>query len=182
MVLDILLLIAVASAFMSGYKKGIVHMVLFLAGIILGILAALKLSYLTTEFLQGFFNQPQPWIPFASLIINFSVAIWVTNLVATSITKFLKLVFANTLNKLFGGGLAAMIAFAVFSIGIWYISNLKILPEQLFAGSSTFDISISFAPIFLETITSITPFFGKLFDQLTTLFDQFSEKSIEVVE
>lgn len=180
MALNIIFLIVVGASFLSGYRKGIVHMVFFFVGILLGVLSALKLSFLTTELLEGFFEKPQAWIPMASLGINFTIAIWLTNIVANSITQLLKLVFANVINKFMGGAIAAFVAFSILSIVFWYVKNLNVIPEQFFSDSSVFELSNSYAPAFIKTISSITPFFGELFEQLKMIFEQFGQNGTEV--
>ncbi len=175
MAFDIILAIILIASFLAGYKRGIVYMALFSVGILIGILSALKLSTVTTNFLQSFFESPQAWIPFSSLIINFVLAIWLSTVVAEFVTKLLKLVFLNVINKIIGGLIAAGIAFTLVSIGIWYIFNLNLLPNKLLSQSSSIEYCYQYAPFFIELASSYLPIFKQLFQQLIEEFEYFDE-------
>ncbi len=178
MILDILVGIIILGAFRTGYKKGLIFMALFLVGIVIGVLSALKLSFITTEFIEQSLGYSAFWIPIVSFIINFVIAFWLCRLLANGITSFLKLVWLNSFNKLGGGVIAALLCFSLISIFLWYLSKLNVISGDNGQKSQAIMLSQSYAPLIIQMGSEILPVFRHLFQDLSRFFEDFSNKMI----
>ena len=72
MIIDLAALLLVLYGFYVGYTRGIIKTVFALVSLIIGIVAALSLSPLVIDFLQGFL----PWHPGLIFVIGFAPNIY----------------------------------------------------------------------------------------------------------
>jgi membrane protein required for colicin V production len=71
MIIDIIFLLLLAIAVIKGITRGFVVAVFSFLAIIIGLAAAMKLSYIVANWLQGFFQYGKAWLPFVSFLIVF---------------------------------------------------------------------------------------------------------------
>lgn len=174
--LDIVLLLAIILSFFSGYKKGILFMGFFLIGITLGVIASLKLSFVTAHYLNSWFNISDAWLPLLSLLASFLIVFLLARFLANMLEKFLKSIQLNSINKIIGGLLASTIAFSLVSIGYWYLTELNFLKPELTQNSRTYQASIEFAPIIIEQVSQIIPYMKDLLQSLDEMFNKFANQ------
>lgn len=157
-------------------------MVFFFLGIILGIFASLKLSYITTHYLNEWFTISEQWLPIISFGLSFLLVFLAARFIANLLEGVLKLVMLNFFNKIAGGILGATISFIVLSIGIWYVSNMNVLPENYRQDSKIYETSMQFAPLFIEKTSEFIPYMKNLFESLQEMFIDFDEKHMIIEE
>lgn len=176
MALDIILLIVIILAFFSGYKKGILFMGFFLIGITLGVIASLKLSFVTAHYLNSWLNISDAWLPLLSLLASFLIVFLLARFLANLLEKFLKSIQLNSMNKIIGGLLASGIAFSLISIGYWYLTELNFLKPDLTQNSRTYQASIEIAPVIIQQISQVIPYMKGLLQSLDEMFSQFANQ------
>ena len=176
MIIDIVAALLVVLAFFSGFRRGIVYMVFFLAAFLIGIMAALKLSYVTTQYLFEWFSLAGKWLPLVSFILTFIIAFFLVHLVARFLENIFKFLHLNFVNKLLGGTLAAVIALFAISVGVWYAAKLQLLPNEAMVASVTLPHLTAFAPYAIDKLQQVLPFFGDLIERLKEMFEHISAK------
>ena len=71
MIIDIIFAIVLLLAFIHGYKKGIIHSIVSLIALVIGIMAAVRLSELAAVYLDRWFNIASRYLPLISFILVF---------------------------------------------------------------------------------------------------------------
>jgi len=174
MILDIFVLIVLVAAFVAGYKRGIIFMVCFFVGLFVGVIAALKFSSVTAEYLVQLLNINGPWLPILALLVTFAIVFVLVRFGAKALEGFLKMVFLNFFNKLIGGGLGAGIAFVSLSIIVWYADGLGLTQAIQADQSELLPVIQEVAPGIISKAESIIPILGNLLENIKELFDEQS--------
>ena len=120
MIFDIVLLIAVGVGFYQGYKNGIIYSIFSLAGWLLGVIAALRFSYMMVNALKGFTNMEPKTLAIVSFILMFLLMLLLMKLIAWTLEQILKTFSLNLANQISGGILHGLIGLFVFTIFVWF--------------------------------------------------------------
>ena len=161
MVIDIILFILLVIAVIKGISRGfIVAMFSFLA-IIIGVAAAMKLSYIAANWLQQSFNINGNWLPVLSFLLVLLGVILLVRWVANLIQGAINIAMLGWLNKLGGIILYLLIYLFVYSIILFYLTKMEILATETIAASRTYNLIEPFGPKAVDILGSIIPFFQK---------------------
>jgi len=169
---DTILLVFCAVGFLAGFRRGIVYMLLFVVALFFGVFASLKFNVITATFLAEQFGFDGVYMPLLSLVITFVIVFVGIIWLAEFVTKALKMMFLNGINRLLGGVLGALAAAGIVSVAAWYVNGLDFLPQSYHENSTTLAYCLEFAPFMIEQVGHTIPFLGNLFEQLESLFNQ----------
>ncbi len=172
MLLDGIILAILLGAFLAGYRKGIIYMIFFFLGLLLGIIAALKFSTVTAGYLLEWFHVGEKWLPILSLAVTFLGTFLLVRFVAAFLERILKTIHLNFINKLVGGALGAGIGFLCLSVLVWYISGFGFISTHQQESSNFLPMIQDLAPGFIAKAQSIIPFMGDLLESIKTLFEE----------
>jgi membrane protein required for colicin V production len=117
--IDIILVILLLLAAISGYRKGFIVELASLAALILGIWGAFEFSDITSKFLVENFNVHWQHLRIISLIITFVVIVILVNIVANVVNKMVEAAMLGFLNRLAGlvfGVLKSMLILSVLLV------------------------------------------------------------------
>lgn len=176
MILDIIVLIILVSAFVAGYKRGIIFMVFFFVGLFIGVIAALKFSSVTAEYLVDWFNINGPWLPVLAMLVTFGLVFALVRWLAKVLEGLLKMVFLNFFNKVIGGALGAGIAFISVSVLLWYASGFGLFGGDAASSSQFLPLTQELAPGLIAYVQSIIPFLGDLLENIKDLFEEVTNE------
>ena len=177
MVIDIILFILLVIAVIKGISRGfIVAMFSFLA-IIIGVAAAMKLSYIAANWLQQSFNINGNWLPVLSFLLVLLGVILLVRWVANLIQGAINIAMLGWLNKLGGIILYLLIYLFVYSIILFYLTKMEILATETIAASRTYNLIEPFGPKAVDILGSIIPFFKNVFEQLSSFFETIAGKN-----
>lgn len=177
MVIDIIFLLLMLMAIFKGYSKGFVVALFSVAGFILGLAAALKLSAYAAQKLSGTFNASGKWLPVLSFLLVFIVVVLLVRLGAKIIQSGMELVMLGWLNRLAGILLFGLLYAILFSVFLFYAVQLKIFSEASITTSNVYPFIQPLGPKVIGALGSIIPWFKDLFDQLQHFFERLPEKS-----
>src|ERR1041385_4895635 len=90
MVFDILFILFIALGFYQGYKNGIIYSLFSIIGWFLGIVAALKFSYLMLSLLQGFAHLDPKTLAIVSFILVLALVVGLMKLIGWGLEQILK--------------------------------------------------------------------------------------------
>lgn len=171
MQLDIALAVIMILGFLFGYSKGVIKTVFSIVSIIIGIIAALKLSPLTIDL----FNTMMPNHPrvayIAGFVATFLVVILLVRFIGNRLEAMLKVVQLNFFNKLIGGLITMLFSVLLFSSVVWFIDEARLISE------TQKDQSISFYP--LRELPGIAK---TQFELVKPVFQDFWDKTIDTFE
>lgn len=171
MLLDIIVAIVICIGFYLGYTRGLIQTVFDTLSLIVGILAALKLSPITINVLQSMIKS-SPAITFIlGVVITFVLVMILIRFIGRKLEDMLEAVNINFINKIAGGALQALFFAYILSLGLWLLNSLSVLNPQTKTASITYS--------FLQPL----PEKGKsLFISLKPVFQGFWDKTVEAMD
>ncbi len=170
MVFDILFLVFIAVGFYQGYKNGIIYSIFSILGWFLGIVAALKFSYMMVELLHGFAHLEPKTLAIISFILVLALVVGLMKLIAWGLEQILKSMSMNLFNQVFGGILHSLVGLFVMCVFIWFLNRLDVLPKSQKESSRVYPYIANLAPRVMETTGKVVPMFKDTFARFDALF------------
>ena len=177
MLIDFIAIGLIVLAIIKGFRKGLVVAVFSLLAFVIGLAAALKLSAVVAEYLGTNINISQRWLPVLAFAIVFFVVVLLVRLGAKIIEGGLQMAMLGWLNKLGGVVFYLLLYFLIFSIILFYATQLNIIKKETAQVSTTYPIVYPIAPVVMDTLGTIIPFFEDMFVELEIFFDHLSKKA-----
>ena len=177
MIIDIIFLILLVLAVIKGISRGFIVAVFSFLAIIIGISAAMKLSYIVANWLQHSFNTGRQWLPILSFLIVMIGVIFLVRWLANLIQAAINVAMLGWLNKLGGIVLYLMLYTAVFSIILFYLTKMNLIKPETIASSYTYSLIEPFGPKAINLLGSVIPLFKDLFQHLSEFFGSIATKS-----
>lgn len=177
MVIDVILFILLVIAVIKGISRGFIVAIFSFIAIIIGVVAAMKLSYLAANWLQQSFNINGNWLPVISFLLVLLGVILLVRWVANLIQAAVNIAMLGWLNKLGGIILYLFIYLFVYSIILFYLTKMEILTTETIAASRTYNLVEPFGPKAVDMLGSIIPVFKNVFEQLSAFFETIAGKN-----
>lgn len=172
MFIDVIFLLLMLLACIKGVSKGFIVALFSVAGFIIGIAAALKLSAVVATKLGGTFNSTGKWLPVLSFLLVFIAVVILVKLGASLVQKSVELIMLGWLNRLAGVLLYALLYSMLFSVFLFYVIQLHLISNEAVAASKTYTFIQPLAPKLINAMGSILPWFKDVFGQLQHFFEQ----------
>ncbi len=154
--IDIILLILLILAAISGFKNGLIAEIVSLAALILGVWGAIEFSYITADVLTDKFNFTSSHLGIISFVVTFVVIVILVHIVGNVVNKMAETLMMGFINKLAGlifGVLKSALILSIILIVLDFIDeDVKIIPERVKAESRMYEPIRSFAPSILPFI------------------------------
>ena len=110
--LDIIILVPLVFGIIKGFSRGFIREIAALTGLFLGIIASYLLSEHVFEYFTIYFQSADFELRIVSYVVVFFLTILLINFIATALTRTLKLVALNGINRILG---------AILGLGKWLI-------------------------------------------------------------
>jgi membrane protein required for colicin V production len=176
MTIDILFLLLMVFAVIKGISRGLIIGVFSILAFIIGLAAALKLSVVVAQWLQGT-SAPGPWLPVLSFILVFVVVVVLIGLLARIIDKSFDLALLGWVDSLGGIVLYVVLYTILFSILLFYAEKVGLLQPATLADSATYPYVQPWGPKVMDNFGTIVPWFKGMFGQLEAFFDHLAHKT-----
>jgi len=148
--IDIVLVILLLLAAISGFKKGLIVELASLAALILGIWGAFEFSDITAEFLVENFNWNWDHLNVVSFVITFVVIVILVHIIGSVINKMIEVAMLGFLNRLAGivfGVVKSALILSVILVDFDRIDrDVNILSKEKKADSRLYQPIRDFAP------------------------------------
>ncbi len=171
MIFDILFVVFIGIGFYQGFKNGIVYSVFSLLGWFLGIIAALKFSYLVINLLHGYIHLGPKALAVVAFILVFVLVMLLMRFVAWGLEKLLKSFALNLPNQLIGGLIHSLIGLYVLCVFIWFLNKLDVFPKHQKETSHIYPYIANLAPQVVEETGKAIPAIRNTFEKFDTLFN-----------
>ncbi|MDI3318441.1 CvpA family protein [Pinibacter soli] len=181
MIIDILFIIILVFALYKGWRNGFVVAILSVVGLIIGLVAAMKLSAVTANYLKDSTNISLRWLPFISFLIVFIAVMLLIRLLASLITKTMEVVALGWANKLAGIILYAVVYTIALSVVLFYIQKVHIISDKTVEESHFYGFIQPLGPVAINGIGKVLPWFKDMFSQLESFFDNLAAKGAKAV-
>jgi len=158
-VLDIVLVVLIVGAAISGFMKGFFVELASIASLILGIWAAVEFSGLVQQWLSKYLSWSNDSIRLTAFILIFVFVVILVHLVATLTEKFVKAIALSIFSRLAGavfGALKAAFILSILMIIITKIENftITIIPNKAKTESRLYGPIENMAPNILPFLKS----------------------------
>ncbi|ANH82835.1 colicin V production protein [Niabella ginsenosidivorans] len=175
MILDLIFGILLCLAVFKGYRKGLIVGVFSYLAFIIGLAAAMKLSTVVAGKIGAIVKISDKWLP----VIAFAVVLIGVILLVRWLAKLIQLTFEKVMlgwvNRLGGILFFVMLYLAGYSIFLFYMNQLNLLPETVRSKSATFEFTQLFGKRAIDFVGALIPAFKGMFGQL----EQFFENSVK---
>ena len=171
MFIDIIFLLLMLAAVFKGYSKGFIVALFSVVGFIVGLAAALKLSAFAAEKLSGTFNTSGKWLPVLSFLLVFIAVVLLVRLGAKLIQSSIELAMLGWVNRIAGIVLYALLYAILFSVFLFYATQLKVFSDESIAASNTYPYIQPLGPKVIGSLGVVIPWFKDMFSQLEHFFE-----------
>ena len=176
MLIDIIFILVLIAAIFKGLSRGLILGLFSFLAIIIGLAAALKLSVVVADYLQGSLVNATKWLPLLSFILVLIVVILLVGLVARLIKKTLQFAMLGWLDSLCGIILYVALYTIIFSIFLFYAGKIMLQPEVT-AASRTYSYIAPLGPTVIDSLGKIIPVFKDMFADLEDFFAGIAKKA-----
>ncbi len=176
MFIDIIAIIAVGLGLYSGYSKGLIRTIFDTLSILIAIVAALKLSPMVINLLEGFLPLNASLVFIIGFIATFFLIMLLIRFVGKKLESLMKVVNINIVNKLLGAGLMALFYSLIVSYAIWGATKLQVVSQETLDSSQTYPM-LSALPEQSQTVfDSVKPIFSDFWEKMLETMDGIKEK------
>jgi len=171
-VIDIVILIPLAFFAYRGFTKGFFISIAMLAGLIIGLYAAINFSELMADFLTNKMNLASNNIKFIAYITTFLLVVVLVYLLGQFLSGIAKTAGLGLVNRLGGAALGIVKGLIIVSAFLLFLA--KIDPNARLVSQKIRDESISFKPV-LSITPAIYPVLKKYSDRIIELINRKPE-------
>ncbi|RYG01218.1 MAG: CvpA family protein [Chitinophagaceae bacterium] len=176
MLIDLIMGILLIVAIVKGIRRGFIVALFSMIGFIVGLVAALKLSTVVAEYLEGTVNVSAKWLPFIAFVLVFIAVALVVRLIAAAIEKMVELAMMGWINKIAGIILYVFMYTVIFSVILFYLVQLRFVSQESLDGSVTYGYIEPVGPVVIDGIGAVLPWFRDMFEELKNFFGTISDK------
>jgi membrane protein required for colicin V production len=169
--IDIIGITILALSFFRGWQKGIVVALCSLLAIIIGMLAALRLSTALAAWMMEHGWVTSAWGQIIAYVLIFIGVLWLVRLLGRAIEGVLKMAMLGFINRLIGAALYAFIGALIWSSFLWIANRAHFIAPETLSASRTYDWFAPIAPWVYAHIGAVLPFAKDAFSDLSRFFD-----------
>lgn len=174
MLLDIFFLGLLVLAVFKGLRKGLIVALFSVFGLLLGIAAAIKLSAVVAESIDGAIHLPSKWLPALGFALVFIAVVLIVRWIANLIREAIDYVFLGWIDKLGGVVLYICIYVVAYSVLLFYATRLHIVSQHMISSSVTYPFIEPWGPIVVNALGKVVPIFKNMFNELEHFFADFA--------
>jgi len=169
MIFDILFVVFLGGGFYWGYRKGIIYSVFSLAAYFLGIIGALKFSYIAVKFLHTSLNLGPKALAIVAFILMFLLIVLLVRIVAWALEEILKSFSLNLVNQLIGGVIFSAISLYLLCVLIWFLNRWDVFPDHQKMSSHVYPYIANLGPAVVDYSGRVVPMFRTAFRDMDDL-------------
>ncbi len=182
MVIDILFVITLLYGFYLGFSKGIISAVFTILSLLFGLMAAFKFAPATTDFLEKAFNNNNPLMFLAGVLLTFVIVMVVIRMIARGLEGLLKTANINVLNQLAGGVLLSGVLILLLSVLVWFGDQAHLIDPKTKRTSVTYKYLETFPGQAKDIAYRFKPMFEEFWNSSLDMMDRLEEMSVEQTE
>ncbi|MDE3235042.1 MAG: CvpA family protein [Bacteroidota bacterium] len=174
MVIDVLYIVLLAIAILKGFSRGLIVSVFSFVAVIIGLIAAMKLSATVASWLQNSTKVTSQWLPFLSFALVMIFVIILIKIGAGLLQKSAEWLMMGWLNRLGGILLYVALYTTVCSAVVFFAEKMHILQPETIQDSKCYAFIQPWAPAMFRIAGNIIPFCKDIFAQLGSFFESVS--------
>jgi membrane protein required for colicin V production len=170
MLIDIVFSVLMLMALSKGLRRGLIVAVFSVAGLVIGLAAAMKFSTVVARHLHQSLQLSTKWLPVIAFIAVFICVVLIVRWAANLLEAAVSMVWMEWLNKLGAVILYGCLYTAIYSVLLFYAKQLGILSPQAIATSRVYGFVEPWGPTLINALGRIIPLFKDMFTQLEDFF------------
>ncbi len=178
MIIDLIFLVLVVMALFKGYSRGFIVAIFSIAGFIIGLAAALKLSSVVAQYLSNDLHASGKWLPFLSFLLVFIAVLLLVKLGARLIQKSMEFVMLGWLNRLGGIVFFVLLYSVIYSVFLFYAGQMHLVSAETQNASFFYKWLQPLGPFVIEGLGTIIPWFKDMFAELQVFFGKMGQTKI----
>ncbi len=180
MYIDILLGLTLVLGFLYGYSRGIIKTIFSLVSIMVGIIAAMKLSPIVITGLESLMPNNPRLTYILGFILTFVVVIVLIRFIGNKLEKLLKKSGVNFMNKFMGGSVMVVFFGIIYSFIVWFANEARLLSETQKDQSFTYYILEPIPAKARAEFETLKPVFREFWDKTVDTFEKIGEKGSDL--
>ncbi len=177
MLIDVVVLLLLLLAIFKGLRKGLIVAVFTFLAFIIGLAAALKLSTAMAAYIGDNVAISQRWLPFIAFILVFIIVALLIRLGAKLLQGAVQMAMLGWVNRIGGVLFYILIYFFIFSLLLFYATQLTIIKPSTIQASVSYGFIQPFGPKIINLLGSVVPVFKDMFEQLLHFFGTVADKN-----
>ena len=175
MFIDLVAVLLLLYGFYVGYTRGIIKTIFALISIMIGILAAVKLSPFAIALIQNAINI-HPGLAFVlGFALTFILILIIIRFLGKKLEDILKFARINFINKLLGGGIMAILFMIFYSYALWGIDSLQLISDNNKESSVSYAYLEALPQKTEDTVAKFRPYFQEFWEKMVETFDQIKD-------
>ena len=179
MLIDIIVAIVISLGFYLGYSRGLIKTVFDSLSLVVGILAALKLSPIVINILQEIIKTSPAVTFLLGVVITFIGVMALIRFIGKKLEDMLEAVNINIINKFAGGALQGLFFAYLLSLIFWLVNSLNVLNTGTKAASITYPMLEQLPEKGKAVYASLKPVFKGFWDKTIEAMDSIKNKEKE---
>tara|TARA_Y100000385_G_scaffold17658_1_gene17785 strand:+ start:8912 stop:9469 length:558 start_codon:yes stop_codon:yes gene_type:complete len=177
MILDIVVAIILAFGFYVGFQRGLIRTVFDTASLLVGIVAALKLSPIAINLVDSVISG-KPAVNFIiGIVLTFVIVMALVRYIGKKLEDLFKAINLNSINKIAGGALQAAFFALLVSLGLYLLDNLKLLEEKTKSESISYTLLEPLPRHSQDVFVKFKPMFKGFWEKTVELMDEIKQKA-----
>lgn len=180
MFLDIVTGLVVAYGIYQGFTNGLVKTVFSTLSLVIGIVAALKLSPITIGILQNALNV-NPGITFVlGFVLTFVLVMILVQFIGGRIDNLMESIHIGWVNKLLGGALLGLFYAVLISFAVFFMDKVALISDDAKTASYAYPLLEPLPKATKGIGESVRPMFTEFWDKMMETMDTIKEKGDEL--
>jgi membrane protein required for colicin V production len=176
MLIDIIFVVLMILAIVKGFRRGLIVAVFSFVAIVVGLAAAIKLSAVAAHHLGQSVNVSNRWLPVIAFAGVFIIVVLLVRIGARLIEKTFQLAMLGFVNRIGGIVFYVILYTIIYSILLFYASQIHILKAGTIERSATYPYIHSWGPNVIDSLGKLIPIFSDMFTELEDFFAKLSRK------
>ena len=181
MVLDIIVVLVVAFGFYTGYSRGLIKTVFDTLSLLIGILAAMKLSPITINILESVVNISPSIAYLIGIVITFLLVMALVRFIGRKLEDVFEAANINVVNKLAGGAVQGLFFAFLMSMLLWVLVNHNVVKPETKEQSITYPLLEPLPEAGKSVFTAVKPIFKSFWDKTVDAMESIGGKAEEVM-
>ena len=177
MIIDIIFVILLVLALWKGYSRGFIIGIFSFLAIFIGLAAAIKFSVVVSGWLHNNTNIGTRWLPFISFLGVIIIVIILVRWIAGLLQAGIELAMLGWLNKVAGIVLYVTLYAVIYSIILFYATQMRIIKPETIRTSVVYNIIEPWGPKSIDMLGNLIPFFKNMFQDLENFFGSLASKA-----
>ena len=174
MFIDLVVVVLLVLALIKGWQKGFIVGIFSFLAFIIGLAAAIKLSAIAAAYIGETVSISQRWLPVVAFAVVFLAVVLLVRLGAKALEGVLAVAMLGWANKLGGILLFALLYLFIFSILLFYATQVNLVNPASAQASVTYAYLQPLGPKVINALGVVLPFFKNMFGELLQFFDGVS--------